>query len=589
MKLFVKPISVLMILCTLMWAVPSHSQAISLSYGVQKFSDVPENHYAFAEIHKLRALNITSGTGDNNYGLGKKTTRAEFVRFLKNLMKWDDYNPEKGSFQDNTDHRKWYYTPIETALKNGAIKNDSTKFRPNDYITREEMAVMLIRSLGYESLAKQLSYLGSPFSDVGTNVEYITMAKDLGIIYGIGQNRFNPYGSALREDAAAMLMRMYDRLNHPLDELHAFYAVKSYPQVNMIEKLDSVSFGWSCLLYDENRKQVVLDTSHNKYGFTIPQGFSEPVGLAKKNNIKTQLMVFASQDDKAYDENKKAYTGLLEYILSTSELRSNVIQNIIRQIAISGADGSNVVFDGVVIDFEAMKGNTLKNNFISFLSELRNEMTKSGIKNLYVAVHPRSKKLGSYDAYDYRRIGEIADKVILMAHDYNAKILNEQEMAAGDRFTKTPLSPIDEVYYALREITNKDTGVRDRKKIWLQTSFASAQWEVKNGQVVNSKPYTPDYERILNRIQNSDSTMDLALNYSNQFENSYLTYGSGDSKYILWYEDSRSIEAKIKLARMFDINGISLWRLGNIPDFQQTVDGKAAHLDVWRKLQEFRN
>jgi len=584
---FYKLICGLLIAVILIWSFPHSLSAASLSSGVQKFSDVPENHYAFETIHKLRALGITNGNGNNEFGFGKNLTRAEFVTFLKNLHGWEDYKPENPSFQD-VKSTKWYYVPIETAVKHGVIDKNINKFRPDDYITREEMAVMIVRSLGYENLAKQISYLESPFDDVSANIGYITIAKDLGIIKGTGQKKFSPYSNALREDAATMLARMYDRLSHDLDELHAFYAIKSYPQINMIEKLDSVSFGWSCLKFDENDKQVVLDTSNNKYGFTIPSGFIEPVALAKKSGAKTQLMVFASQDDKVYDEKQNKYTGLLDYVLSTPERRGKVINEIIRHMTISADDGSSVVFDGVVIDFEAMKGETLKNNFITFLTELRNKMTENDIKNLYVAVHPKSQKMGYYDAYDYRSIGDIADRVILMAHDYNAKKLSSQEMSAGDRFIYTPLTPIDEIYYALREITNEDYGVRDPKKVWLQISFSTAQWEVKNGKVVNSTPYTPDYQKIFNRILNPDNMKDVIVNYSEQYENPYITYRNGESKYIIWYEDSRSIDAKIKLARMFNINGISLWRLGNIPDFEATVNGKSTYLDVWQKLNEYR-
>ena len=43
--------------------------------------------------------------------------------------------------------------------------------------------------------------------------------------------------------------------------------------------------------------------------------------------------------------------------------------------------------------------------------------------------------------------------------------------------------------------------------------------------------------------------------------------------------DSRSVNAKIELAKMFGINGISLWRLGNIPDYND--DETKLNLNVW--------
>ena len=64
-----------------------------------------------------------------------------------------------------------------------------------------------------------------------------------------------------------------------------------------------------------------------------------------------------------------------------------------------------------------MKGDVLKQEFNTFLKELREKLDKS--KKLYVTVPPvLSKGQLYYDGYDCRTIGGIADKVVLMAHDY---------------------------------------------------------------------------------------------------------------------------------------------------------------------------
>ena len=51
------------------------------------------------------------------------------------------------------------------------------------------------------------------------------------------------------------------------------------------------------------------------------------------------------------------------------------------------------------------------------------------------------------------------------------KKLNNTEMESG--YTITPLSPINEIYYALKSITDIYTGVQDLNKIWLQISYDS--------------------------------------------------------------------------------------------------------------------
>ena len=93
-----------------------------------RFSDVPENYWAFKAIHDLRSLKVTDGIGNNQFGLGLTIKRSEFVAFLAKLMKWELISPEKGSFADNMDTTKWYYAFVETALKYGTILKDAEDF-----------------------------------------------------------------------------------------------------------------------------------------------------------------------------------------------------------------------------------------------------------------------------------------------------------------------------------------------------------------------------------------------------------------------------------------------------------------------------
>ncbi|SET34135.1 Predicted glycosyl hydrolase [Natronincola peptidivorans] len=546
---------------------------------VTRFNDVPNDHWANEAVHELRLLGITNGIGENQFGMGYTISRNEFVTFLVKLMGWELVKPEEGSFADNRDATKWYYAPVETAVKHGAISLDSNLFRGEEPITREEMAVMIVRALGYETLANQLDYLGSPFNDVSQNTGYITVARDFGIISGVGNNLFAPRNTARREEAAVMMMRMHEKLNGSIDELHAFYAIQSSHQSYMMPSLDSVSFGWSRLEYDATDNKVVLNTTRsndNEYG--IPAGFSQPLNLAKENNVSTQLMVFA-ENNTLINTDTKTNMPLVEYIITNPEIRREVIAAIISQITSTTVDGAQASFNGVVIDFENMRGNLLKQSFNVFLSELRQELTKTN-KSLYVAVHPaRRSGQAYYDGYDFRAIGELADKVILMAHDYNAKQLTDTEMQSG--YATTPLAPIDEIYYALRTITDKTTGVQDLNRIWLQLSFDSAQWKLKDGRVINKYPFTPSYEAIQQRL-----LMDgVTINYSNRSHSPYATFfdSRDETNNVLWYEDARSIQAKIDLAKMFGLQGISLWRLGNIPDYKETSSTEV-YLDIWHQI-----
>lgn len=176
------------------------------------YSDIPSGHWSEESVRRATQLGLFEGTGDGKFGRGQPITRAAFVTAMVRLFGWEEVTPAKASYTDVTSNR-WFYTAIETARANGAFASTSGAFHPTANITREEMAVMLIRSLDYASLAGTAGSYSSPFTDVTTNKGFITLAYDLGIVDGVGNGKFAPDSTATREQAAAMLVRLYDRLH----------------------------------------------------------------------------------------------------------------------------------------------------------------------------------------------------------------------------------------------------------------------------------------------------------------------------------------------------------------------------------------
>lgn len=70
--------------------------------------------------------------------------------------------------------------------------------------------------------------------------------------------------------------------------------------------------------------------------------------------------------------------------------------------------------------------------------------------------------------------------------------------------------------------------------------------------------------------------------YPNYSYNPYARYhdDSDNTDNVLWYEDARSIQAKLELARLFGIQGVSVWRLGTIPNEY------ANNLNVWQTITQ---
>lgn len=518
-----------------------------------EYSDVPRDHWAYSEIQKAGEIGFMSGMGDGTFGLGQNVTRAQFVSMLVRMFGW---SASEGTGFSDVAPGDWYYSDVLTASDMGVLDTTETYFRPNDNITREEMAVMIIKALEYGELAEEIANDGVPFSDVTENKGYISLAYEFGIISGRGGSIFDPNGTALREDAAAMMVRCYDKYNSYVDFVHGFYAFSSYSQKDMASKMDTVSFGWSRMEYSDEDGVVVNTTTQNDNEWNVPEGYTDIVEYLKDNNVETNLNVYmsASESDDA------------ETILSSAENRTAAVNAIIEELTVDYKQLGYNPYSGVTIDFENLRESEMRQNFTAFLTELNEELDSIG-KSLYVAVQPPMRSGAYFDGYDFKAIGEVCDKIIVMAYDYYAKTITSDVMESG--FTTTPVTPFDEVYYALKVITDENTGVADKSKVVLGLSMSNVGWTVVDGVIVNSTGKTYTYEEIADMINNG-----AEVKYSDKYKNPYIVYDDGEEKQIIWYEDETSVKDKIKLAEMFGIDGISIWRIGLIPE-------EGGNLDIW--------
>lgn len=540
------------------------SLAPAIQAAAQPFSDVPENSFAYEDILFLREQGITQGIGNNEYGTYLTFKRCDFVLMLGRLMGWDLSQAPKASDVPQ-DH--YAAGAVAAAEDHGLIENTgSYSFRPDDAITREEMAVMLVRALGISSQAESslaaLS-LENPFLDLSPSQNPDTfygvrIAYDLGIIQGQTAETpttFDPKGTATREQTAAMMMRFYRVSQTDLPELHGFYAISSYSQKDKIASLTSMTTGWSRMEYGEGGPWLNTTSAGNN-DWAVPAGSQEIVDLAGESQVSLLLGVYLDLS-QTYEGSTQASLILSE---ENREAAVDAILDFLRE---------NPSYQGVTIDFEGFVSESYKAPFTAFLTLLRQELNETGSYLLYCALPP----MENYRGYDWRAIGHIVDKVILMAHDYDPSTLPDYLQTD---IPQTPLAPFNKVYQALLQITDEQTGVQDKSKVLLAISFGTTRWEYTD-TTFSATAKTSSYEAIRNRLQSGSS--EYYFDESSQSPYLYY-YDDSDGTYnVVWYENADSVQMKCTLARAFGIGGISLWRLGLVPD----EDG--LHLNVWESIQ----
>ena len=211
MRRMKRRLALLLLLAALLACVP-----VSAAGG--SYTDVPKTHWAYSSIRSATQRGLLQGVGGNKFGLKQEMSRAAYAAALCRLMGWQTVAPAEGSFSDNQDAQAWYYSAIETAYANGVLTKQSAFCRPTDAISREEMAVMTVRALGYTALSG-LVQESCPFSDVSTNRGYVTLAYQMGLVTGIDAFSFAPQRKLTREEAAVVLMRVYERKSAAIDRL----------------------------------------------------------------------------------------------------------------------------------------------------------------------------------------------------------------------------------------------------------------------------------------------------------------------------------------------------------------------------------
>lgn len=509
------------------------------------YTDVPDSHWAAASIQSAKTYGLMSGMTSNTFGLGQTITRAQFVTVTARMLGWDTKTTTASGFADTKGH--WAEGAISAAVQHGALDKGGS-FRPDAAISREDMAVILVRALGYQSVAEKAAGYALPFTDVKNNKGYVTVAYDIGLTNGVSATQFAPAASATREQAATMLVRIYEKYTAKTTWLHAFYAISSYSQIGLTQSMDAVSLGWSRMTYAADTGAVLHTTTSGGNVYAIPSGYADAVKQLQANGCQLNLSVFMDNNG-----------GALAAMLADANGRSQAVQAILTEATRTYTDLGSSPYTGVTIDFEGLAGSTNQANFTAFLQALSQQLQAKNLR-LVVAVMPATADGAYYNGYDYRVIGDLADKVILMAHDYQPSKLTGY---TGTTYYKNAaLTPFQSVYDSLRVATDPNTGVQDTSKLALAISSAANAWQVDaNGKLVSETPTFPTASTLLTRMKGG-----ATMGWSDTYRNPYLTYQTEDGKHwFVWYEDSRSVGEKVRLAKLFGVTSVSLWRLGNLP------------------------
>lgn len=176
------------------------------------FMDVPENAWYSDSVEYLYKNGIFNGISDTLFGPNKEITRGMAVTILGRMENVDVADYKNTSYIDV--NLSMYYAPyIEWAIENNiAVGYGKSVFKPDDNITREQLALIIRNYLLYKGEDISNSNKEVSFRDVSMisnwALDAVIYCGEKGIISGDNNGMFNPKNNALRAEMASIIMRI---------------------------------------------------------------------------------------------------------------------------------------------------------------------------------------------------------------------------------------------------------------------------------------------------------------------------------------------------------------------------------------------
>ncbi|MGG3891216.1 glycosyl hydrolase family 18 protein [Metabacillus fastidiosus] len=226
-------------------------------------------------------------------------------------------------------------------------------------------------------------------------------------------------------------------------------------------------------------------------------------------------------------------SDLAHQVLNNPTARTNLVNNIFYLVSRKG-------YGGVNIDFERVREED-RDLFTGFLRQLRDRLTPRGYVLTIAVPAKTSEDIPWLRGYDYGGIGAVVNYMFIMAYDWHH---------SGSE--PGPVAPITEVIntiqFAIKSVP--------RRKIILGVPLYGYDWLI---------PYTPG--TVAPGISNQKAVetamrYQSPIQYSEEYESPFFQYRDEQGRtHEVWFEDSRSMSAKMILVREFGLQAIGAWQL----------------------------
>jgi len=227
-------------------------------------------------------------------------------------------------------------------------------------------------------------------------------------------------------------------------------------------------------------------------------------------------------------------SDLVATILRSEQIQDTLLNNVIETMRTKN-------YYGLDVDFEYIYPQD-RENYNNFLRKASSRLHELGY-TLTTALAPKiaaDQRGLLYEAHDYPVHGALVDHVILMTYEWG--------------YTFGPpmaVAPINEV----RKVLNYAVSAIPRRKILMGIPNYGYDWTLPFVQGTAARTLSnPGAVEQSFRVR-------AAIQYDTTSQSPFYRYYTSGRQHEVWFEDARSINAKLRLVNEYNLGGVSYWTI----------------------------
>lgn len=265
-------------------------------------------------------------------------------------------------------------------------------------------------------------------------------------------------------------------------------------------------------------------------GDLIPINDEEIIRISKDYGVAPIMQISTLTEEGVFSNE------ISHIIVNDMQVQNRVIENVLSNLKAKGYYGLDIDFEYVFPEDKA--------NYTWFIKRITDRLNMEGYI-VFTALAPKTsvdQKGLLYEAHDYMGIGHVSNYVLLMTYEWG--------YAFGPPMAVAPLNKVEEVVsFAVTQIMPDF--------IYLGIPNYGYDWPL---------PFVSGTTRAKS-ISNVEA-VDIARTYGVNIEYDYTSqapffnYVAEDGvEHVVWFEDARSIQAKVQLVPYYGLNGVGYWNL----------------------------